>query len=165
MTEAAIATDRLGTVGKMSDGRSFVRFERHLPYGVEQVWSAITTPEQLASWFPGFSLELKTGGSFQIWFDGDCEGPAHVSGTVTECDPPRTLQCGSMRWELTADGTGGCVLVFTDVLNFEGARSEDEIILSVLGGWHFYMDRLEEAVAGGPIHLERSEPDYSKYPH
>jgi len=155
------AVSKFGAVGKLDDGRTFVQFERHLAHSVEKVWLAITDPEQLARWFPGIELEREQGGSFNIWFGGECEGPAHVSGTVTEFDPPRLLQCGSMRWELTSAGSG-CVLRFSDILHFEGPRSEAELTNSVLGGWHHYLDRLEGALDGVYVDPEQPEVDYSK---
>ncbi|GEM_PF-6690913 len=59
----------------------------------------------------------------------------------------RNMECGSMRWQLTAD-TGGCVLLFTDVVHFEGPRSDTDIIHSVLGGRHRYLDMLRDLPAG-----------------
>ena len=161
MNSQNTAEQRLGTVGTAEDGSTFVRFERQLPYPMEQVWSAITEPDGLAGWFPGFRLEQRKGGSFEIWFGGKCEGPAHVSGAVIGYDPPRLLQCGSMRWELSKRGSG-CVLVFTDVLHFDGLRTRTEFANSVLGGWHNYMDMLEDALAGREVDPDRPELDYSK---
>jgi len=154
---------RLGTVGTAEDGGTFVRFERQLPYPMEQVWSAITAPDELAAWFPGFRLELRKGGSFEIRFGGECEGPAHVSGAVLEFDPPQLLQCGSMRWELSPLDSG-CVLVFTDVLHFDGLRTRTEFANSVLGGWHKYMDMLEDVLAGREVNPDCPELDYSTIP-
>lgn len=152
--------DRYGSVGKLDDGRTMVRFERHLPYNIEQVWSAITEPAELERWFPGLTFEPRSGATYEIWFGGDCEGPAHVSGAVVAYDPPNELQLGTIRWQLSRE-PGGCLLVFTDVLHFDGLRTEQEFAHSVLGGWHRYLDLLEEALTGGPVDLDRPEPDYS----
>ena len=164
MTGNSEDRSRFGTIGVTADGRSFVRFERHLPQSVEQVWAAITEPEQYASWFPGLRFEPREGGLFRMNFDGDCDGPAHVEGTVRVWDPPHTLQLGATRWELSRLPGGGCRLVFTDVLVFDGRRSEGEITNAVLGGWHRYVDRLEDAAAGRPVDPTRPEPDYASLP-
>lgn len=161
MTGASESNPRFGTVGVNPDGRSFVRFERRLPQSVEQVWAAITEPEQYARWFPGFSFEPHQGGTFRMNFAGDCDGSAHVEGTVLVWDPPHVLQLGTMRWELTRLNGGGCQLVFTDVLVFDGQRSERDITDAVLGGWHRYVDLLEDAAAGRPVDLKQPEPDYA----
>lgn len=155
---------KLGTVRVLDDGRKFVHFARHLPDSIAKVWVAISDPEQLADWFPGFKLERRVGGRFDIWFGEQCEGPAHVSGTVTRYEPPKVLECGTMRFELEADGPA-CKLTFTDILHYEGPLSEAEVINSVLGGWHKYLDVLEFALGGGQDD-PRSEPefDYSSVP-
>lgn len=154
------ATSKFGSVGRLDDGRVFVLFERRLPHSIERVWAAITDPAQLAKWAPGLQFDLKVGGSLDIWFGGECEGSAHVTGTVTRYEPPRVLELGSMRFELEADGSG-CLLKFTDILRFEGPRSKAEITNAVLGGWHKFLDALEDALAGDVVDHEKPEFDYA----
>lgn len=157
---ASPAPERLGAVGRLDDGRTCVRFERRLAFPVEIAWRAITDRDLLASWFPGFAFEPRRGGRYTIHFGGDCEGPADVAGTVAEYDPPNVLQCGTIRWELEAAGTG-CRLIFSDVLQFQEGRSDADIANAVLGGWHRYLDLLEQSLEGTPD-LDTPEPDYSK---
>ena len=154
------ARERLGTVGKLDDGRTYVQFVRRVRHPPEAVWAAITEPERLADWFPGFQVERQAGGVFQIWFDGDCDGPAHVEGTVSRFEPPHVLELGSMRWELVADG-GGCIVTFRDILHFQGPLTKTEFTNSVLGGWHHYMDMLENVLDGRPVDLDALEFDYA----
>ena len=151
---------RHGTVHHLPDGRVQVRFERQLLYPVQTVWAALTEQAQLDVWMPGVRFEARQGGKYEIWFGGDCEGPAHISGAVEAFEPPYVLQLGTIRWELseTADG---CLLGFTDVLVFQEGRSDAEITNSVLGGWHNYLDLLEDALAGRPVNHEQPEPDYA----
>jgi uncharacterized protein YndB with AHSA1/START domain len=150
---------RHGTVGELDDGRVLVAFERQLPHPIEKVWRAITDPAELASWFPGINIELTLGGEFQIWFGGGYEGPAEVSGSVLELDPPNLLQLGSMRYELTRTDSG-CQLRFTDILHFDDKRSRQQFAVSVLGGWHAHLDRLSKVL--DEIKVEDvPEPDYS----
>lgn len=156
---------KLGTVRKLEDGRPYVHFVRRLPYSVERVWSAITDPAELAKWFAGFNVELREGGKFEIWFtgeSGECEGPAHVTGKVSCFEPPRVLECGSMRFELEPDGLTGCVLTFTDILMSDFARTFAELCNSVLGGWHRFLDALEANLDGAPFDHGRPEFDYAK---
>ena len=159
MSESA-NDSRYGTVHQLSDGRVQVRFERLLPYAIEKVWAALTEPDQLDAWIPGLQFEARAGGSYKIWFGGDCEGPAHVSGTVAVFDPPNVLQLGTIRWELS-ETSEGCRLVFSDVLVFAGERSRKEVADAVLGGWHRYLDMFEDALAGRPVEPDLPEPDYS----
>jgi len=157
----ADTSSKYGRVIKHGDGRCTVVFERHLPHPVEKVWAAITDPDHLARWFPGIKVELRQGGKFSIRFGGDCDGPSHVSGEVAIYEPPRRLQLGSMLYELERAGTG-CLLRFSDVLQFTGARSNTDIANSVLAGWHSYLDRLEESLATGAATEPRPELDYAQ---
>jgi uncharacterized protein YndB with AHSA1/START domain len=161
MSSPPTTIPKAGSVGRLADGRSYVVFERRLPHSIERVWAALTEPDQLANWFPGFTLEAKQGGRFEIRFGGDCAGPAHLSGTVSRFEPPTVLECGSMRFELERCDDG-CLLRFSDVLSFEGTRSRTEITNAVLGGWHRYLDSLEDALLGRVVDHHRAEPDYSR---
>lgn len=158
--EARTPSTHYGSLHETDDNQIYVRFERHYPHPIDKVWAAITEPRHLQRWFPGFTIELKEGGVFQIFFGGDCEGPAHVEGIVTVFDPPNTLALGTMRFELERSDAG-CTLVFTDVLQFDGVRTDDQFANSVLGGWHAFMDRLDAELAGLEPG-EHPEPDYSK---
>ncbi len=159
-----IPESHFGTVGTLDDGRSFVLFERLLAHPIERVWAAITEPDQLAKWFPEFKLELRQGGRFDIWFtgeSGDCEGPSHLHGEVSQFDPPKVLQCGSIRFELESLGQH-CKLTFSDILRFDGSLTKADFANSVLGGWHRFLDVLEDALDGRVIDHTIAEYDYSK---
>ncbi len=75
---------------------------RTYPYGVDDVWDAVTDPERLARWFAPVSGDLRPGGSFQV------EGNA--GGEVLDCEPPRLLRVSwgapesRVTVRLTADG-------------------------------------------------------------
>lgn len=157
---AEVEQSRYGTVHHLPDGRVQVRFERQLPHPVATVWAALTEQEQLDAWMPGVRFEPRQGGSYEIWFGGECDGPAHVSGTVAAFDPPRLLQLGTIRWEL-AESADGCLLTFTDILVFQETRSDADVTNAVLGGWHNYLDLLEDALAGRAVNHEQPEPDYA----
>ena len=157
-----VSSSKLGSLGTLEDGRKYVLFKRYLPHPIDKVWAAITDPDHLADWFPGMKLECRVGGKFEIWFGEQCEGPAHVTGTVTRNEPPNVLECGTMRYELASEGIG-CSLTFSDILHYEGPRSESDVINSVLGGWHKYLDMLAfylKAGKGDP--RDELEFDYSK---
>jgi uncharacterized protein YndB with AHSA1/START domain len=71
---------------------------------VEDLWSAITTPERLARCFLPVEGELKLGGRYQL--------QGNAGGTITRCDPPKALDLtwefgGATSWvniRLTPDG-------------------------------------------------------------
>lgn len=65
-----------------------VTLERTYDTTDTDLWDAVTNPTRLPRWFAPVRGELRLGGRFQI------EGNA--SGTVTQCDPPRSF---SLTWE------------------------------------------------------------------
>ena len=154
-----IPSDQLGSVGQLPDGRFFVLFERQTRHPIDKVWQAITDPTRLQAWFPELRLQAEPGGQFSIWFGDGCDGPADVSGTVTEFDPPHVLQYGDMRFELVSTPTG-CLIKFSDILHFDRGRTPGEVTDSVLAGWHKFMDGLQAYLNGSPIDRSRPEPDY-----
>lgn len=87
-----------------------VRFDRQLPYAIEEVWAAITEPERLRDWWPPMAakitVDLREGGEFIFdWPDFDV--PA-MEFTIVRLEAPKVLghahtSPGSwMRWELAA---------------------------------------------------------------
>ena len=71
--------------------RPILRFQRHLPRPIEDVWRAVTEPEQLKAWFPT-RIEIdewKVGAQLRHHFDEHDIDP--LDGEVLECDPPRRL--------------------------------------------------------------------------
>ena len=83
----------------------------------EDLWDAITRPERLARWFSTVTGDLRRGGRFKT--------TDSVSGTVTTCDPPKTLAVtweawGDVSWvevELTPAPDGGTSLKVEHILS------------------------------------------------
>ena len=151
-----------GCVRTLDDGRRYVFFQRTLAHPVAAVWAALTEPEKLANWFPGFRGNIEQGGRFDIWFDGAaCEGPSHYGGTITRCEPPHFLQCGTIGYELKGQGSD-CQITFTDVLWNEGSNlSPTDLANSVLGGWHNFLDALAVSLAGKTYDHSTAEVNYA----
>lgn len=135
-------------------------FRRRLGHTPARVWAAITEPAERADWVPGIRFEPVPKGRFDIWFGDECEGPAHASGQLAVFEPPRTLQLGSMRFELTPNAEG-CLLEFSDVLWFDDSRPRFHFANAVLAGWHRFLDTLEIWLDEGVSALDLPEPDYS----
>jgi uncharacterized protein YndB with AHSA1/START domain len=122
-----------------------LRFERRLQHPVQQVWAAITEPDQIEAWWGRAAVDLRPGGAMRIeWLNGDVTMPA----TITELDPPHVLEIegephGRLRFELEPDGDG-------TVLRFI-ARSPvpDDFLGKVQAGWHFHLDALADFVDAG----------------
>ena len=111
-----------GTVTQ--DGRhAVIRFERHLPYRVDEVWPALTEPARALQWWGDLDIDPRPGGRFNLtWLNPTPDGDRlTMHATVTVFDPPRLLETsgdthGVLRWELSPQD-GGTVLVFTSALD------------------------------------------------
>ena len=149
-----------GEVRQLDDGRVIVLFERFLRCPVEDVWAAVTKPAQRAVWVPGIRFEPAPAARFDIWFGDECQGPAHVSGTLEVFEPPRRLRMGTMCFDLAATDSG-CLLRFSDRLWFDDKRSKAEFANTVLAGWHRFLDTLEIWLDERVSALNLEEPDYA----
>ena len=122
-----------------------LRFERRLQHPVQQVWAAITEPDEIEAWWGRATVDLRPGGAMRIeWLNSDVTMPA----TITEVDPPHVLEIegephGRLRFELEPDGDA-------TVLRFI-ARSPvpDDFLSKVQAGWHFHLDALADFVDDG----------------
>ena len=157
-------SDKYGAVGSLPDGKDYVIFERHLHHSVDRVWAAFTDAEQREKWVPGIQFEAKPGGRYEIWFGDECEGPAHVSGTLTAFDPPKVIALGSIRFELEAEGDQGCLLRFSDILWYDEKRTKTQFANAVLGGWHRFLDQFELWLDDGlrVLSADLPEPHYAE---
>lgn len=77
-------------VGSVStlDGAGVVHIERRDDTAIDDVWSAIVDPEQLARWYDRVEGDLRAGGRFRTRLD-----PADIdaTGRAAACEPPRRL--------------------------------------------------------------------------
>jgi uncharacterized protein YndB with AHSA1/START domain len=142
-----------GTLERTDDG-GVIRFERHLPFPLREVWDAITEPARIADWWLPFdadiTLDLREGGEMVI--AGRGEEPVHMTFTVLRVAPPVLFEHthadpGSfMRWELEATDTG-CVLRLSHFVPDIAAAIDNCYVV----GLHTSLSRLEPLLAGAPI--------------
>src|SRR5258708_34323830 len=85
-----------------------LRFERSLPHPMEQVWAALTEPEQLVAWLGEVEIDRCKGGRVQVsWLNTDEHGNSTgtvMNAKIPQLDPPRLLQYegdinSGLRWE------------------------------------------------------------------
>ncbi|MFD2466565.1 SRPBCC family protein [Amycolatopsis silviterrae] len=132
-------------------GRPSVKLERTLAHPPEKVWRAVTSPEELAHWFPAAVTlpdDLSPGGKITFTFTetGDTS-----EGEIVGYRPPEvfefTWNSDLIRIEVSADGAGS-KLAFTHVFN----RGEPDIALLGAGrhvtGWVACLDSLEATLDG-----------------
>jgi uncharacterized protein YndB with AHSA1/START domain len=76
-----------GTVGTVG-GKGVVRIEDHLGATIDEVWSALTEPARVSSWYGEVEADLRPGGMYRAHLSASgWEG----SGYVEACEPPRRL--------------------------------------------------------------------------
>jgi uncharacterized protein YndB with AHSA1/START domain len=138
-----------GTLERTDDG-AWIRFERHLPYSIEDVWDAVTSASRLADWWLPFdadvAVDLQEGG--QMVFAAK-DGSFEFTCTILRVEAPTLLEHthvdpGSyMRWEL-ADVADGCVLRLSHfTTDAEGAVEKCFVV-----GLHTSLARLGAHMAG-----------------
>jgi len=85
--DASTAARLLGTLGT-ADGKGVVRVQDRFDADIEIVWSAITDPARLASWWGEVEGDLRPGGEYRARvFASGWEG----TGRVEACEAPRRL--------------------------------------------------------------------------
>ena len=145
---------RDGVIERTSDG-GVIRFERHLPYAIRDVWNAITEPEQLAQWWLPFdaeiTIDLREGG--QMVFEGrDPDEPVTMTMTVLRVEAPMLLEHthadpdSLVRWELEPTDAG-CTLRISHYVTDADAAIDNCYVV----GLHTSLDRLEPLLSGEPI--------------
>ena len=121
--------------------RPILRFERHLPRSIDEVWQAVTDPAEMRAWFPTrIDVEggqWKAGARLTHHFDGHDIDP--LPGTVLEWEPPHRVRftwgTDTIGFELTEAGDGGTIFVLTEELGASIAARN-------AAGWEVCLDRL-----------------------
>jgi len=142
-----------GTIERTADG-GVIHFERHLPYPVRDVWSAITDPARLADWWLPFdadiTVDLREGGEMR--FVGRGEDDPAFTLTVLRVEAPMLLEhthvdpTSRMRWELEATDAGCTLRLSHFVTDVDGAIEGCYIV-----GLHTSLGRIEPSLAGEPV--------------
>lgn len=142
-----------GTIEPTPEG-GVIRFERHLPYAIRDVWDAITTPARLAEWWLPFdadiTVDLREGGEMVMAARG--EEPMTITCTILRVEPPMLLEHthidpGSLvRWELEPVDAG-CVLRLSHFVVDTAAAIDGCYVV----GLDTSLTRLEPCLAGRPV--------------
>ncbi|HEY9558679.1 MAG TPA: SRPBCC domain-containing protein [Acidimicrobiales bacterium] len=151
------------------DGRPALRFERTYAHPMERVWRAVTSPEEMAAWFPSSVQGERAVGAALVFDDEDqraaareageptrADGPL-FSGTVVAYDPPKVFSFTwggeLLRLELLPDGAG-TRLVFTHLLSHQSVAARNG------AGWHMCLAELDRLLdAPAPTPEDPGDPD------
>lgn len=127
------------------DGRGTVHLEDVYATDIEDLWSAITTPDRLKRWLANIDGDTSVGSwfaaSFTSSWDGQlrvdvCDAPHHLSVTGTDSESETTMEA----W-LTTEGESTRLVV-----------EERGLILANVGyhgsGWQTHLEDLRAVVEG-----------------
>jgi uncharacterized protein YndB with AHSA1/START domain len=142
-----------GVLERTADG-GVIRFERHLPYSIRDVWDAVTNPARLAEWFLPFdadiTVDLRAGGEMVIARRNEESAP--VTCTVLRVEAPMLFEhthldgASYVRWELESVDTG-CVLRLSHFVTDTAVAIER----CYVAGMHASLARLAPCLAGRPV--------------
>ena len=159
-----MTTQTLGTIQRDGQRRT-VRHVRHFDATPEEVWAALTEPEQVTNWLAEMTIEPRAGGRISFrWEGGQTE-----TGEVRVFDPPQTFEYtwteGSLshvRFELSS-GPAGTVLVL------EHSLIPPDSAAGIGAGWHSHLEALEALLRGSHraprdwnARYEELLPDYQR---
>jgi uncharacterized protein YndB with AHSA1/START domain len=139
-------TELFGTITHEGD-RCDVRFERLYDASPEELWRALTDPEQLRGWLGHASRwELVPGAEYEL----DVGGP--TTGRIRAVEPGRVLE---LDWNY--DDEPESILRLEIVPREQGVllvldhrRLRDEDAPGYGAGWHAHLDALARPFALGP---------------
>jgi uncharacterized protein YndB with AHSA1/START domain len=138
-------TSLFGSIARVGAGYD-LEFERVLATDVQDLWSAITERDRLARWMNVYTGDLRLGGIWQALLD---DGSVYCTGTVTECDPPRSFrttwhaieeQPTTLTVAIEPAGDGARLL-----LRHEGVQS-----IYYGPGWQAYLEQLDDYLGAAP---------------
>ncbi len=126
--------------------RRAVRHERRYNATPEEVWAALTAPEQVRNWLAEMTIEARAGGRITFAWEN---GYTH-EGVVRVFDPPTTFEYtweegepSVVRFELVSDGEG-------TLLVLDHSKIVADSAASIGAGWHMHLDAMEALLGGSP---------------
>ncbi|WP_394845772.1 SRPBCC family protein [Pendulispora brunnea] len=140
----------------VDDGFATILFERRLPHPIEDVWAAITDPEERAAWLGKTRIEPHVDGIVETVADGPPVPPEvrTFTGRVLVWEPPHVFEhtwdqkiIGQTiaRYELSRDGDA-TILRFTQ----RGFRNRTHAG-GFAAGTHAYFERLYAHLTKQPL--------------
>jgi uncharacterized protein YndB with AHSA1/START domain len=117
---------------------------------LEEVWAALTEPEQLVQWLAPGEIEPHPGGAAKLQF---ADSGIVIDSTVSAVEPLRVLEYSwsgpgqpdrPVRWKLEPVGAAVRLTLALGV-------PADEDVGRACAGWAAHLDMLAAALAGVPV--------------
>lgn len=148
----------IAVIEKTENGYT-ARFERHLKYSMEEVWSWLTDNEKLAKWFHELRVgELRQGGHMKF----DMQDGTFEKLPIYELQMYSVLEfswwADTVRFELFPEVDGSKLLLIEKIAEITDHTPKD------LAGWHVCLDVIEALMDGRTIErMEEWKKWYEKY--
>ena len=145
-------TVRDGRISATATG-FLLEFDELYDTGIDDLWSAITTPERLSRFMAPYRGEFRLGGR---WEAIGSDGTVYCGGEVTSCEPPRGF---TTTWQVV-DAPATELIV---ALESEGERTRLRLRhqgvtdVGYGAGWHAYLEALARHLAEPALDLEKGE--------
>jgi uncharacterized protein YndB with AHSA1/START domain len=141
-------TEAMGAL-RRDDHTCAVRFERLYDYTPQELWRALTEPEQIRGWLADVSrFELEPNGEVHLHFGDEPDG-SQTTWRVVEVEPERVLEC---EWHYPGEEPS--------IVRFECHPQEQGTLLVLdhrrlsaddapgyAAGWHAHLDALADLFA------------------
>lgn len=129
---------------------SVITFERTYPVPAHTLWAAIATEKGLAGWLATGRFDGREGGDIALDFGND----QTVTGEITVWNPHAEL---AHTWIINGEVPSAVTYRLKEVeggttLTLVHRKLPDEMAGGYTPGWHAFLDRLDQALAG-------SDPD------
>ncbi len=134
------------------DGDGSVRMENRFGASVDDVWSALTDPDRLATWLGEVEGDLRLGGTFRARFFASgwegtgrvavCEPPHRLLALTKDADDPDAPDDHVIEVTLTADGT-------ETILVWEERTMPADLLAAYGAGIQVHVEDLAAHLAGG----------------
>jgi uncharacterized protein YndB with AHSA1/START domain len=143
---------------RSAGGKGVVRIEDRYGTGIDDLWSALTDPGRLASWYGQLEGDLRLGGQFRLHVE---DADLDATGRVEACDPRRRLQVMTRETEESYQRGKG-VPPYDEALDATLTADGDQtnLVIEVRGmpldaiafygvGWQIHAENLAVYLAGG----------------
>jgi uncharacterized protein YndB with AHSA1/START domain len=142
---------------RSAGGRGVVRIEDRYGTSIDDLWSALTDPGRLTSWYGQVEGDLRLGGQFRLHVE---DADLDATGRVEACEPPHLLQVTTRETE-ESYRRGNGVPPYDEALDATLTADGDQTILviEVRGmpleaiafygvGWQIHAENLAAYLAG-----------------